>query len=68
MSRNTTTKYLNVGTIEPQFMTPERQSKLDPFAEKLTGWNSAALRCGTRSRLQHCPGVLPKYGTQSRPR
>ena len=38
LSRNTITKYLNAGTIEPQFMTPERQSKLDPFAEKLAGW------------------------------
>lgn len=38
MSRNTMKKYLNAGTIEPQFMTPERQSKLDPFAEKLAGW------------------------------
>jgi transposase-like protein len=37
MSRNTITKYLNAGTIEPQFTTPERQSKLDPFADKLTG-------------------------------
>jgi len=38
MSRNTIKKYLNAGTIEPQFMTPKRQSKLDPFAEKLSGW------------------------------
>ena len=38
MSRNTIKKYLSAGTIEPQFMTPERQSKLDPFAEKLAGW------------------------------
>ncbi|MGY9040058.1 MAG: IS21 family transposase [Rhodobacterales bacterium] len=38
MSRNTITKYLNAGTIQPQFTTPERQSKLDPFADKLTGW------------------------------
>ncbi len=38
LSRNTITKYLNAGTIEPQFATPERQSKLDPFAEKLAGW------------------------------
>jgi transposase len=38
LSRNTITKYLNAGTIEPQFSTPERQSKLDPFAEKLAGW------------------------------
>ena len=38
LSRNTITKHLNAGTIEPQFTTPERQSKLDPFADKLTGW------------------------------
>jgi len=38
MSRNTITKYLNAGIIEPQFTTPKRQSKLDPFAEKLAGW------------------------------
>lgn len=38
LSRNTITKYLNAGTIEPQFTTPERQSKLDPFTEKLAGW------------------------------
>jgi transcriptional regulator with XRE-family HTH domain len=38
MSRNTIKKYLNADTIEPQFTTPDRQSKLDPFAEKLAGW------------------------------
>ncbi len=38
MSRNTIKKYLNAGTIEPQFSTPERQSKLDPYADKLAGW------------------------------
>jgi len=37
MSRNTIKKYLNAGKIEPQFATPERQSKLDPFAGKLAG-------------------------------
>ena len=41
MSRNAIKKYLNAGTIEPQFETPERQSKLDPFAEKLAGWLKA---------------------------
>ena len=38
LSRNTIAKYLNAGTIEPHFVTPERQSKLDPFADKLAGW------------------------------
>ena len=41
LSRNTITKHLNAGTIEPQFTTPDRQSKLDPFADKLTGWLKA---------------------------
>ena len=38
VSRNTVTKHLAANTIEPIFATPERQSKLDPFAEKLAGW------------------------------
>ena len=38
MSRNTIRKYLNAGTIEPQVATPQRQSKLEPFSEKLVGW------------------------------
>ena len=38
LSRNTITKHLNTGTIELQFTTPNRQSKLDPFADKLSGW------------------------------
>ena len=38
LSRNTIKKYLNAETIEPHFATPERASKLDPFAEKLAGW------------------------------
>lgn len=31
LSRNTIKKHLKAGTVEPQFATPERQSKLDPF-------------------------------------
>ena len=38
LSRNTITKHLAGGTIEPKFATPDRPSKLDPFAEKLAGW------------------------------
>ena len=38
LSRNTIRKYLRADTIEPKFATPERSSKLDPFAEKLAGW------------------------------
>ncbi len=36
--RNTIAKYLVAGTIEPQFTTPERHGKLDPFSEKLNDW------------------------------
>ena len=35
LSRNTIKKYLNAGTVEPKFVTRQRASKLDPFAEKL---------------------------------
>jgi transposase len=49
LSRNTIKKYLNAGTIEPQFATPERQSKLDPFSEQLAGWLKTEP---TRSRKQ----------------
>ncbi len=38
LSRNTITKYLNAGTIEPTFTVPERPSKLDPFSDKLAAW------------------------------
>ena len=32
LSRNTNAKYLNAGTVEPTFATPDRARKLDPFA------------------------------------
>ena len=38
LSRNTIRKYLRAGTVDPSFKVPERPSKLDPFAEKLSGW------------------------------
>ena len=38
VSRNTVTKHLAANTIEPKFATPDRQSRIDPFAEKLAGW------------------------------
>ena len=41
LSRNTVTKHLAADTIEPKFATPERPSKLDPFADKLAGWLKA---------------------------
>ena len=38
LSRNTIRKYLRAGAVEPKFKVPERPSKLDPFADKLSHW------------------------------
>jgi transposase len=49
LSRNTIRKYLRAGTVEPRFKVPDRPSKLDPFAERLSGWLQTE---GTKSRKQ----------------
>ena len=38
LSRNAVKKHLKAGMIEPVFATPERPSKLDRFADKLSAW------------------------------
>ncbi|MEP9398231.1 hypothetical protein [Mesorhizobium sp. KR2-14] len=38
LSRNTIRKYLRSGSVEPKFKIPERPSKLDPFADRLSAW------------------------------
>jgi len=38
LSCNTIRKYVRAGTVEPAVAVPERPSKLDPYAEKLSGW------------------------------
>lgn len=38
LSRNTVRKYLRSGEVEPVFKVPDRPSKLDPYADKLSGW------------------------------
>ena len=43
LSRNTVRKYLRADSVEPRFNAPDRPSKLDPFADKL----SAMLRVET---------------------
>jgi len=50
LSRNTIKKYLKADTIEPKFATPERSSKLDPFAEKLTSWLKTNAKKGRKER------------------
>lgn len=41
LSRNTIRKYLRAGVVEPKFKVPERPSKLDPFADRLSAWLKA---------------------------
>ncbi len=36
LSRNTVRKYLRSDSVEPRFATPDRPSRLDPFADKLS--------------------------------
>jgi transposase len=38
LSRNTIRKYLRADDVEPKFKVPERPSKLDPFADRLSAW------------------------------
>ena len=59
MSRNTMKKYLNAGTIEPHFTTSERQSKLDPFADKLAGWLNVMVTVffGLKPIETHFPSI-----------
>jgi transposase len=38
LSRNTIRKYLRTEGVEPAFKIPERPSKLDPFADRLSAW------------------------------
>src|SRR3546814_2376180 len=49
LSRNTIRKYLRSETIEPLFKVPERPSKLDPFADRLSAWLQREM---ARSRKQ----------------
>lgn len=50
LSRNTIRKYLRGGTVEPTFKVPERPSKLDPFAEKLSGWLGSEVAKSRKQR------------------
>lgn len=38
LSRNTIRKYLRTEAVEPKFRVPDRPSKIDLFAEKLSAW------------------------------
>jgi transposase len=50
LSRNTIRKYLRSGAVEPAFKVPERPSKLDPFADKLSAWLKTEASKSRRQR------------------
>jgi transposase len=50
LSRNTIKKYLRAGIVEPQFQSLDRPSKLDLFAEKLSGWLVTEQRKSRKER------------------
>ena len=64
LSRNTVSKHLCADTVEPKFATPERPSKLDPFAEKLAGWlkTNAGKPRKERQTLKKMHADLVKLG------
>ncbi|WP_155095449.1 winged helix-turn-helix transcriptional regulator, partial [Paracoccus aestuariivivens] len=64
LSRNTIAKHLAAETIEPKFSIPERPSKLDPFAEKLSGWlkTEAGKSRKQRRTLKQMHADLVKLG------
>ena len=49
LSRNTIRKYLRSDVVEPAFKVPDRSSKLDAFADKLSAWLKVE---GSRPRKQ----------------
>ncbi len=50
LSRNTIKKYLREGAVEPKFKTPQRPSKLDPYADRLSAWLLSQTRKPRKER------------------
>ena len=50
LSRNTIRKYLRSDAVEVRFKVPERPSRLDPFADKLSGWLELEAGKGRKAR------------------
>ena len=50
LSRNTIRKYLRSDGVEPKFAVPERPSKLDPFAGRLSAWLKTEFKKGRKQK------------------
>lgn len=53
LSRSTIRKYLRSAALEPKLEAADRPSKLDPFADRLSGWLKTEAG---KSRKQRCTG------------
>ncbi len=53
LSRNTIRKYLRAGGVEPKFNVPERPSKLDPFADRLSAWLKTESKIGPQAEADY---------------
>ena len=60
LSRNTIRKYLRSGAVEPKFKIPVKPSKLDAYAEKLSGWLRVEVG-KSRKQTEHRP-MLGAWG------
>jgi len=49
LSRNTVRKYLRSDAIDVKFKVPERPSRLDPFANKLSQWLNVEASKGRKA-------------------
>ena len=65
LSRNTVRKYLRSDTVEPKFSIPDRPSKLDPYADKLSQMlRQEAGKSASRSeRPSNCTPIWPPSAT-----
>ena len=64
LSRNTIRKYLRSNAVEVRFKVPERPSRLDPFADKLSEWlrvEAGKGRKGRRTVLDYCRATANQF-------
>jgi transposase len=69
LSRNTIRKYLRSDAVEGTFKVPERASKLDPFADKLSDWLKTEARKPRKQKrtLKQLRGDLVALGFTGSP-
>jgi IS30 family transposase len=68
VSRNTIRRNLRSETIEPKFRVPDRPSRLDPYAEKLSAWlrHEAGRPRKQKRTIRQLPADLSSLGFEQR--